>query len=425
MGDICAACVEDDDIKARILAESEEPGCHYCGEDDAPTMDFEELADFIRKRLLMFWSLAIEELLYDDESESGYGGETWTTEEILFDEVALELPRDADGSLRAALVTALGEEPWCDLDPARLPANQAMVMDWEQFARRAICDGQAVMDVIDPDSEYDDSMPPGLVLPHLASTIGRFGLVAIWPAGYRLFRARPRDAGQHFSRPSDLGPPPVECATQSNRMNPIGDPMLYGAERATTVVVEAGAPLLSIGLFSVEREIRLLDLADLPPAPGMFSSKPADDIQTMWFLHRFASLISLPVARIEGFVPEYVPTQLMTSFLRQHPFDGGPIDGIRYRSAASSDGNATSTANVVLFATDADVWTDDGDVGRRPYLRLLAPFQYPDEREMLAAADDASVRASQRRGAPLVDPPMTEPLPLLAWPGDDDGKPRS
>lgn len=420
---VCAACFTDTDIKARILAEDGEPGCEFCGEVDAPTMDFDAVSAFMYERLLMFWSLAIEELMYDDESESGYGGETWTSDEILFEDLLLDLPRDRDGSLRAALTAAMGEEPWCELDPARVPAHEGMVMDWEQFAERATRDGDAVMKIVEPEHEYDDLTPPGLVLPHLATAIQRLGLIAEWQRGAHLFRARPRDRHQNYTRPGELGPPPAALATQSNRMNAAGDPMFYVAERAATAVAEANAQLLSVGLFSVERELRLLDLDSLPPAPGIFSSEPADDIRTLWFLHEFADLISNPVERLGDRVPEYVPTQLMTSFLRSHPFQGGPIDGIRYRSAARQDANERQNANIVLFATDADVQANPPKAGGgQPYLRLVSTFQLPEDSRSLEAADDADIRASQRR-VEVIDTPALDPLPLLTWNAERDGVP--
>ena len=47
---------------------------------------------------------------------------------------------------------------------------------------------------------------------------------------------------------------------------------------------------------------------------------------------------------------DYIPTQVFTEFLRDYPFRGGRIDGLRYRSATGQKG-----ANVVLFAGPKDV----------------------------------------------------------------------
>jgi hypothetical protein len=103
-----------------------------------------------------------------------------------------------------------------------------------------------------------------------------------------------------------------------------------------------------------------LDLAELPPVPSLFEELPDsleyDPRRNLIFLHRLASDISRPIAHDDRVHIEYVPTQVVTEYLRSATFPEGGLDGIRYRSSRRDGG-----VSLVLFADRLNVigaWTD-------------------------------------------------------------------
>jgi HEPN/RES N-terminal domain 1 len=81
---------------------------------------------------MKFWGFAVDQLPYDS-AESGYQAATWDTEEVLFDEEALSLPRDKQGRLHRAILNHLTDETWCEYDWLTLDEDVALRTSWERF----------------------------------------------------------------------------------------------------------------------------------------------------------------------------------------------------------------------------------------------------------------------------------------------------
>ena len=345
---VCVECFEDKDLRARIDDHDGEPGCDFCGQADAPTMPFEDLAEFIAERIRTFYGLANEQLPYES-AEGGYQGSWSTSLEVISDEVYL--PRDDDNELLEALVKMLGDEAWCDYDWTSLEPDESLKYSWESFCEIVKHGRRFFFHNVGTDPlSHPDERTPLQLLRQLGRHLDQQGLIRTEEAGYRLFRARPRHDGEQYVTAAALGPPPPERATQSNRMNPPGIPMFYGADNADLAAAETRQQAVSLGTFEATRPIRILDLADLPPVPGMFSECDRKNLFTLSFLTDFADLIIQPVPRNDRTQVDYIPSQVFTEFLRDFPFEGGPLDGVSYRSATGEDG-----LNVVLFATPDDV----------------------------------------------------------------------
>lgn len=218
------------------------------------------------------------------------------------------------------------------------------------------------------------------ILRDIKRLITRSGLIRTIPKSYRLYRARPRKPGKRFTEAGDLASPPVEYALQSNRMNPPDIPMFYGAESRKLAVAEVRNSKASIGRFRTTRKIRILDLANLPPMPGFFFSGVSRNHRLyLSFLHAFTREIIKPVPREERTQFDYLPTQVFTGYLRDAPFGGKRIEGIRYASATGKQG-----AIVVLFAKQEDfvgVGEDDPHfVFRRTRPSLSSPASRTPDR---------------------------------------------
>lgn len=172
---------------------------------------------------------------------------------------------------------------------------------------------------------------------------------AVWPAPCPtpLFRARmatsEHEAAQ-WSHASDLGPPPPEWAT-SSRMSPAGISMFYGATDRATAIAEAGAHAAQrftvTGEFTPTREIRLIDLTNLPELPSIFDANAHREFFVIRFLQRFIHDLTLPVELDGREHIDYVPTQVFTEYFR-YAFPT-QVDGLMFRST-QGPGN-----NVALF----------------------------------------------------------------------------
>jgi hypothetical protein len=147
-------------------------------------------------------------------------------------------------------------------------------------------------------------------------------------------------------------------------MSPAGIVMMYVSEDAETAVAETAvaAGTYAVGEFRTSRDITILDLAELPPVTGLFAELPDsleyDPRKISLFLHRVSRDMSRPIARDDRIHIEYVPTQVVTEYVRTAGIaDGTKIDGIRYRSSRKHDG-----FSLVLFADEGNVagaWTKD------------------------------------------------------------------
>lgn len=347
---VCAGCFEDDDLIAMIVDSEIDGDCEFCGAEAVPVVELGELVQHIETRMGCFYGRAVDQLPYESR-EGGYLGETFDAIELLFGEIGLELPRDDAGSLRDAICDLLEDDAWCAYDWTALDPDESLIYGWERFCEITKHDrrfffqhaGQMPWDGI------DDRTPIAL-LRDVADVLREQGLIVRRKPGMRFYRARPRAEDEHHETPAALGPPPAKLALQSNRMNPPGIPMFYGAKSAELARAEVRSALASIGTFRTTRAVTLLDLADLPAVPGFFSHAGREDRLHLSFLHDFARAVSLPVPRDERTHIDYVPTQVFTEFLRDFRFgDGVRIDGIRYPSAAGEG------VNLVLFATQDDL----------------------------------------------------------------------
>ena len=110
----------------------------------------------------------------------------------------------------------------------------------------------------------------------------------------------------------------------------------------------------SVGKFQTNRPIVLLDISNVPPLPSIFETDPESRAinprRAIQFLTHISEGISKPIKRDGHPLIEYVPTQVVTEFIRSRQFDGEAIDGIKYDSAKNP-----GHSSYVLFATQNDV----------------------------------------------------------------------
>lgn len=355
---VCPSCFGDEGIQGFIEGALESNECSFCGEkaDEPIAAPFKAVAKHINDSLYQEYDDAANGMSYVS-AEGGYLGQTWTAYELLIDEIALELPRDEDDSLFDALVGRLDDNAWCQKHPYSLTYIQETQFSWKRFCQ--VVKHQRRYFFRDDDKEDREILSPGELLDTILDYAGKIGLIVrVEPGALKVSRARLQRDGEKFESALDLGPPPLAKSLQSNRMSPAGVVMFYGSDQTETALRETARSLgtgsYALGEFANGREIVLLDLANLPAIPSLFHEIP-DSMEynprtVLQFLDHVSWEISQPVARDGREHIEYVPSQVVTEFVRSTNTDAGKIDGIRYPSAVHP-----GAASYVLFADQDNV----------------------------------------------------------------------
>ncbi len=360
---ICSSCFGDADLRRWIRSANGPRGCDACGKFDSPTMSFDEVVERIEDSLGRYYGRAVEQLPYQT-AEGGYLGRHWDAWDML-EMIDFSLPRD-DGNLFTAIASSMQDEPWCEYDWLSLDTDVALSSSWQQFCHTVKHRRRFFFHSTGTDDH--DSYTPNSLLNQIARISEHMGLIKELPVGTELWRARTDLPMRGKTTIADFGPPPVEHALQSNRMNPPGIPLLYLASTPLTALKEVRASEAKVGLLKVNRPLRFLDLRQLPQIPGMFSDADREFVLSLKFLHDFSDDIMTPVPRDKRMHIDYLPSQVVTEFIRDYEFTGGKVDGIAYGSTLHSRG-----WNVALFLGPLELGITAPSWGAAPppYLTLV------------------------------------------------------
>lgn len=371
---VCSSCFEDEDLQTWIRNIDGPPGCDACGLTDAPTSTLEDICSHIEFCISKYWGLAVEQLPYES-AEGGYQSNTWNTTELIVDKVGLVLPRDKNDRLLDSIIYGLRDDLWCDYDWLTLDHDIALRTSWKQFCEVIKHKRRFFFHSIGADDR--DSYSPVSLLNTIAELSQGIGLIRELKVGTNLWRARPDIEKKRRVTSADFGPPPIEFALQSNRMNPPGIPMLYLASSAKTALRETRAQEAKIGLWRTNRQLRILDLRNLPSIPGLFSDTDRNDRLGLRFLHGFAKDIMKPVERDQRVHVDYLPSQVVTEFMRDYEFHDGKIDGISYNSTVHNKG-----WNIALFLGMIELGLEKPKWGKvpAPSLRFEKAIRLTEQR---------------------------------------------
>ena len=381
---VCAQCFGEGNIRQMIEDIDEPPGCSFCECNDSPTAPIYKVCDHIRECLQEFFAFAADHLPYESKA-GGYLWPHWSTYELLYHIIELDLPRDQDVRLSWMIADEVSDQIWCEYDWLSLDYDELLRIWWEEFCQTIQHERRFFFAIPKENIKEDehwirnreefDSLK---LLTEIVNLANELELVQTVPAGTRFYRSRKCKPDEPFNTARKLGPPPRHRAFKANRMNPPGIPMMYGSETAATAVLESrstcDSTCVSVGQFEFMREVRILNLAELPEIPSIFSGIGRRRLMGLVFMHGFAKEIARPVSHDdESFNFEYIPSQVVTEYIRDAEFDWGQVDGIRYSSELHVGGR-----NLVLFATPDYLIEPDGtpvsnqnDLKVAPWIRLV------------------------------------------------------
>ena len=377
---VCSSCFEEEGICKFIECNSESEVCDFCGnEDEQPiAAEVDDVGNHLRRCVEKEYENAADHLNYES-AEGGYQGLHWDSYDLIQDELEIGLPNDDSGDLIRRLVDSLDDIVWCESRPFSLSTSDLARLSWDEFCR--VVKHERRFFFFGHGHPEGELLTPATVLKRIVNYAKLQDLFIELDPAVPLYRARRHCAGSPWTEPEDLGPPPHEKAKQS-RMSPAGVPMLYLSDEPETALAEIRAhPTdVSVGRFQLTRSALVLDLSSLPPIPSLFAYSP-DEIEInareiLMFLHAVRDTISKRICQDDSVHIEYVPTQIVTEYLRRlPPIDGQAVEGIKYPSSV-----VQGHWSVVLFANRRNVLgiKNEGRFEERSerWIRLLSMSSY-------------------------------------------------
>ncbi|MDX1346971.1 MAG: RES domain-containing protein [Thiomicrorhabdus chilensis] len=341
---ICANCVDDEFLKLVIHSNSTDNCCSYCGAK--PTADANELLPFIVETIKYYYADPASAGVARDSGEWVYDGDFLNVEEVLY-----ELGFEANEGFIADLCDAVEDNGYVKAYQGHYYSSsksEVLSSAWSVFSHIVKYQTRYLFKDIEHEPSSVDDLSPAQFLQSLGGIVKNQNLITKLPYGYTLYRARARtDDSTWDINEESLGAPPQGKAS-SGRMNPIGISYLYTATDIDTAIEEVinNQPKVAVGEFKTTRELKILDLTELPDLPSTFDPDLREERQYILFLHRFQEEITKPIAKDGSEHIDYVPTQIISEYFSQFFDIDDPkkLDGICYRSSKSDTGK-----NVVLF----------------------------------------------------------------------------
>ena len=353
---VCASCFTDRGLVGFVEQNSVSQSCSFCGSvgETAIAAPIADVSEHFLRCLFREYDLAVGQLVYDD---GRYWGPHWDTFELATDVLQLEFPQGNECTLLEALFGEYFDQEWCPENAYGLDDLERPRYSWENF-RKVVMHERRYFFMDNQGDPYEaDVFSPAEILQTIFEYARNMGLFLEFPSGSRLVRVRKEGDGERYDSPGELGPPPYAAAEQANRMSPAGIPMFYGCDDDDTALLEVaeGPGSYALGEFETKRPAILLDLTNIPEVPSLF--EPVHDFQEVYprrelsFLHHISREISRCVKRDDRVHIEYVPTQVVTEFIRAKVMLGeSRIDGIRYNSSVNK-----RHVSYVLFADQSNV----------------------------------------------------------------------
>lgn len=370
-GYICGECIGDHALAEFISQNADECECKYCQRrNETPfACHLSDVVEHMAEVIKEEWTDPANELPYESR-EGGYQGDTYDAWDMLG-----EIGFDPENSNVFDDVASyfMGRD-WCREDYFAATPFERSRWGWERFCREvkharrytfwsSFEDGNP--------EDHPDHLPPARMLAEIEDVVHTLSLVREFPLGTQFWRVQDHAIGDTLQVPDRFTSPPLEFATQPNRMTPAGISMFYGAEDFDTAVLEVAGKEKIPGraasgiAFETCREMHILDLIYLKQGVSYFAPNGREWRHRSQFLRFFTREVSKPIQRDKRQHIDYVPTQVFTEYVRYHiaSASNSPVDGIRYFS--SRNGHPC----VVLFCDDEDCLRDRD--GRPQMLRAI------------------------------------------------------
>lgn len=370
MSMICAECVAENGLREQVDCEQHLGECSYCQKSNVYVADASEIIDLIVECIPRHYEDPAKSVGYDSQ-EGGYLLPTFDSREVLED-AGLEM---ADPDFLDEAVKELDDTStiWVETDPYSSRYDAQLMCDWADFSHqvkhvtRYTFFKTKVEHLVSGDSAVKQ---PHEVMGHIAGVIESLNAFRTIKAGQVLLRARRHPTSEAVVDGKAIGPAPEGKAKQ-NRMSPAGISAFYGGFELAPIIAEVRSPgpdeLITFGRFEACMNLVLIDLSKITLSDSIFILEPTVSHEKVRFLREFRDEISKPIEPDDRVHIEYVPTQVLTEYLRFcfQP-NGIQVHGIIYPSSLTAEGE-----NVIIFC-DENLGAHPHDPPRQtPWLKFL------------------------------------------------------
>jgi hypothetical protein len=371
---VCLDCVHDVALRQKTREHLSEWVCSFCGAtadgDEPIAASFVDFMDIVMGAVRFLFTPVDDAGLPFVESQHAEA-EVFDSTQVVY----AVCEGDVTNEVLAAIAASITDQAWTDSRHSESFRGKALSWGWSAFREKVKHTSRFVfLSAPEGSSERPGDFTTAELLEKLEKIILDYAVLLPVPAGRVFWRGRKVDSpGQlaQYGTAAALGSPPRDKASNS-RMSPAGISMFYGSDDIETVVAEIGHDARRyaiVGAFETIRDLTLLNLADLPPMPSLYhDTGRGPHYYDLRFLHSFAVDLGKPVTLDGREHIEYVPTQVVTEYLRFIP--DFIVDGILFRSAQNNG------VNCVLFC-DASGCVDPGGqpekmsaTAEETYLRL-------------------------------------------------------
>lgn len=356
--DVCEDCIGDPALAVFVSRNGPIAKCDFCDSTESNGMTVGDLFHYMARCVSAEWDDPINEVGWDKGFDSFV--RILDSDDLLG---AVDDPLKNE-DLYWEFVSAF-QHQWCQRSPYRLEHSEMLLHSWARFAEVTMTRRRFLMHRRrSATASNDELLDPSKVLDALGSAIGQ----AEWRMVGRtsevaIVRARSHPIEENHDTPEALGSPPSSAAAH-NRMSGAGIAMFYGADTDATATAEIRPgtdQAVTLATWRPARELVYLDLLGARPIPSLFDMTARTDRTWLRFLAAFSDDLAKPIESDTSQV-EYIPTQIVTEFIRDHlsTSDGRSFDAIRYRSAVDEPDGVCW----VVFAEQSECGSDHGGNGR-------------------------------------------------------------
>ena len=313
--EVCQHCIDDPALAAFVAGHGPIEQCGFCGRTDVLGSELGKLFHYMSECLHTEWDDPNNEVGWD------HGFHDFIpiidSNELLWE---LDSPLGNE-ELHTEFVSAF-EHGWCQADPYRLEHAEMLLHSWHHFSSIVKNKKRFLLHRTSPKprNHSEELLDPTEVLDAIGDAIVQAdSQVLRRTSDVRLVRARRHKRSKRARTAKKLGSPPSMHA-RHNRMSGAGISMFYGAETEHTAKAETPhgkGKAVTTGHWTPSRELVYVDLPAALPIPSIFDTAARSKRTSLRFLYQFAQDLARPINEDDAAI-EYIPTQVVTEYIRDH-----------------------------------------------------------------------------------------------------------
>ncbi|MCC7505493.1 MAG: RES domain-containing protein [Saprospiraceae bacterium] len=370
---ICSKHFEDPLVISHIKSSGQKIKCAIC-KKKAICVEVRDLAEVLEEAVLSEYDDPYSRGAPYDKEQTFYedrfpGISVSYTEEVLQGEFGVD-----DGDI-AADIAAFFEHAYLSTQSIWTPEEHERLIDgWQEF--KEVIKHKIRFLFFRPEhrkrfeNPYGDFVNPFDILDEVCSAITRLNLITRFPIRQlKIFRAQQHTTGEKIGYAKRLGSPPGYLA-KDNRMSPAGISMFYGAFDPDTCFYEVAdtswtGSEITTGTFTNLKALNLIDFTKFKGVPSLLDKSSRGKRAVAKFIQSFLRDVAIPI-KPDDKILDYIPTQVVTEYLRYVLSTKMKVHGLIYRSVKNPGGKC-----VVLFVDNDQIVEDRPEIEITTYSELF------------------------------------------------------